>query len=53
MFYQEGNYCYCRPDCYDGDFVQVGRLTLQVEFDYEGNAYVTAPNTGQTYILVD
>ena len=52
MFYMENDYCYCRPDRYDGDFAIVGCSEFPVDFDHLGNAFITG-NSGQTYILAD
>jgi len=51
MFYMEGNYCYCRPDYCDGEWVVVGGSGFWTDYDERGNAFITG-NSGQTYILV-
>ena len=52
MFYVNGSYCYVKPDSFDGDFCFVDGVEYQVDFNYQGDAFIT-DSKGQTYIITE
>ena len=52
MFFVNGSYCYCIPDSFDGDFCFVNGVEYQVDFNYQGDAFIT-DSKGQTHIIVE
>ena len=53
MFYKEGNYCYCKPDKWDGDFVVVANVEYPVYYSTgpDDVCYIETKD-GQSHILV-